>query len=258
MKMSAKRVVELTCGDPKTNQQTASKAACNINISNVVKGGEKPSVTIKDETDYFDETVTHSTEQAQTKRSARDLPVTGSVSSLYVSRQILPEEIQTPKTTEGFIQTASRLTITEAEIVSSIAIKDLVLKAFSNLLTNNDTALVSNLAVAANAADRKVVLLFEDLRDIIAGVVRLVEPEFKSEDVKIKVAINDIEIGCCGAKTKTFVNPINEIVSINIGSQDLKIHQYDAYHAIEDKLGISLQFVYSITKDKEINGETQV
>jgi hypothetical protein len=252
--MSAtRRTVELVCGDPKTNQQTASKAACNITINNTVKPTNKPNVIINDETDYFDENQTVEVEEPK-----HNTPATSSISSLYVSRQIIPDAIIAPKNAEGYVQTASRLTITEAEILTSNAVKDIIIKAFNELLTSNDTALLSHLAAATNVSDRKIVLTFDALKTLIATVIRLVEPSFKEEEIKIKVVVNDIEVGCCGcSKPATFVRPLNEIASIAVGNQDLYIHQFEAYHTLEDKLNISLKYVYSITKDKELNAESQ-
>lgn len=254
--MSAtRRTVELVCGDPKTNQQTASKAACNITINNTVKPNEKPNVVINDETDYFDENATVDV-AADDKKLTRNAPATNSISSLYVSRQILPEEVPEPKNAEGYVQTASRLTITETEILTSNAVKDVIIKAFNELLTSNDTALLSNLSAATKVSDRKIVLTLDALKTLIATVVRLVEPSFKEEEIKIKVVVNDIEVGCCGcSKPPTIIRPLNEIASIAVGNQDLYIHQFEAYHTIEDKLNISLKYVYSIIKDKEINAE---
>lgn len=248
--MSAtRRTVELVCGDPKTNQQTASKAACNITINNTIKPNEKPNVVINDETDYFDENAT-------VEELRRNTSATNSISSLYVSRQILPEEVPAPKNAEGYVQTASRLNITETEIINSNTVKDVIIKAFNELLTSNDTALLSNLAAATKVSDRKIVLTLDALKTLIATVIRLVEPSFKEEEIKIKVVVNDIEVGCCGcSKPPTIVRPLNEIASIAVGNQDLYIHQFEAYHTIEDKLNISLKYVYSIVKDKEINAE---
>lgn len=255
--MSAtRRTVELVCGDPKTNQQTASKAACNITINNTVKPSEKPDVIINDETDYFDENATVEV-TVDNKKLRHNTFATNSISSLYVSRQILPEEVPVPKNAEGYVQTASRLTITETEILTSNTVKDVIITAFNELLTSNDIALLSNLVVAAKVSDRKIVLTLDALKTLIATVIRLVEPSFKEEEIKIKVVVNDIEVDCCGfSKPPTIVRPLNEITSIAVGNQDLYIHQFEAYHAIEDKLGISLKYVYSIVKDREINAES--
>lgn len=264
----SKRIVELNCGDPKTNQQTASKVECVINVNNQIKQPPKlrSSVTVEDATDCFDTSSEQSKPHVTVVKNSksvngdahrlRDIPATGSVSSLYVARTIQSDEPPKPTTAEGYIQTASRPTITEVEIMSSSAVKDVVLQAFNNLLTTNDTALMAQLMAAKKLDERRVVLMLPDLKLLIGTVVRLVDPEFKDEDIHIRTIVNDVDVGCCGASPKTLVNPFNEINSISIGNQDLKIHQFEAFNTIEQKLNVSLLYVYSIIPDKVTNDET--
>ena len=255
----SKRIVELTCGDPKTNQQTASKVECVINVNNNQRGASAP-ISVTDD-GYADECVIEVKEETKDtkdvkktiKKSVKDVPVS-SVSSLFVRREIAQEERDTPLAAEGYIQTASRPTITESEIVSSISVKDTLLKAFANLLTTNDAALMTQLNAARKYDERRVVLILDDLKALITAIIKLVDPEFEEKDVRIKTYVNDFEVGCCGATKKhTFVNPFNEISSICVGNQDLKIHQFEAYNTIEEKLGVSLAHVYSNIADKVMN-----
>ena len=259
-KMS-KRVVELTCGDPKSNQQTASKVECVVNINNhgprtSVERGVKvtdaaPDTYIADECD-----VEVADAEKPPKKVSREAAVKGPISSLYVRREILGETRDIPAAAEGYIQTASRPTITESEILSSIAVKDVLLRGFANILTTNDVALAAQIVNASQCNDRKITLMLPDLKALIGSIIRLVDPEFEDKDVRIRTVVNDIDVGCCGMSKKVIVNPFNVIDSISVGNQDLKIHQFEAYNVIEEKLGVSLLHVYSALADKALNEQS--
>jgi hypothetical protein len=249
----SKRIVELTCGDPKTNQQTASKVECVINVNNhqSAKPAPKPQETEAEDVEVFVEETVDGVKTEKRAAGKREAPV----QSLFVAREVIAEEFARPAVAEGYIQTAVRPTICESEILASITVKDVLLQGFANLLTTNDVALISQLRAACQSEDRRIVLMLPDLKKLIAAVIRLVEPEFSEDSIKVKVLANDFEIGCCGMKKKTLVRPFNEITSIAVGNQELKIHQFEAYNVIEEKLGVSLQYVYSAVPDKEINEE---
>ena len=250
----SRRIVELTCGDPKSNQQTASKVECVVNINNSPAVPARGVKVTDDASDHV--SVEVSTPEAQVKEvPVREAPAK---SSLYVRREIRAECFERPSAAEGYIQTASRPTITEAEIMASITVKDVLLKAFTNLLTTNDCALAAQFTAAQKYDDRKIVLMLPDLKALIGSVIRLVEPEFDDKDIKIRTVVNDLEVGCCGAAKKTIVNPFNQIDSIAVGNQDLKIHQFEAFNVIEEKLGVSLFYVYSVLPDRKHNEQLEV
>ena len=246
----SKRIVELTCGDPKSNQQTASKVECVVNINN--NGSTVGTRTVKVTDDGFEQY--HSDEQTQPAAPApAQAPAQAQVmKSLFVRRDINPEAFETPAAAEGYIQTASRPTITEAEIRSSVKVKDALVKGFSNLLRTNDCALLAQ--PIAQDEERKIVLMLPDFKALIGEVIRLVEPTFKDEEIRIRTIVNDYEIGCCGmGSKKVIINPLNQIESIIVGNQDMKIHQFEAYNTIEKHLNVSMMFVYSVVADKIMN-----
>lgn len=258
-----KRVIELTCGDPKTNQQTASKVDCTITINNVSK--EPSKVKLLDEgTDVYLSDAPEE-QQSPSSSSLKLTPVQqlqakqnlklGKVRSasnygMKVQRDVKRTDVENlPIATEGFVQTSVRATITSDEVVSSIEVKDVLLAAQQRILRENDTLLLHNLLDNS----QKIILHLDDLKHLIGTVIRLVDSEFVDTDVKVLVYENDIEVGCCGCKKSTLVNPFNEISAIIVGKQDLKVHQFEAYTAIVDQLNISLTKVYSKATDKSIN-----
>ena len=250
----SKHVVELTCGDPKSNQQTASKVECVVNITN--NNSEKPKrIELDDTTDVYisEEEPEEKSEKPQPSRVRFN---NRSSDSLKLFRPIKRATRDGPAVAEGFIQTSSRPTITAGEIINSVEVKDVLLKAFTTILSKNDCLLTSQLHAAYLEDKRLIVLDLADLKSLIGTVVRLVDPEFTDEEVRVKVVVNDIEVGCCGLfkeKKPTLVKPFNEIASISLGDQDLRIHQFEAYNTIEEKLNVSLTYVYSTQKDANVN-----
>jgi len=265
----SRHIVELTCGDPKSNQQTASKVECVINVNNH-PGKRTPvqahNIRTIDDTHVYEselEGVDESTDievgvaengkQMKSKRCSAPDPDKEYSAPTKVRRSIREEPIERPKVTEGFIQTSTRPTITESEITSSFAVKDFLLDCFTHLLTGNDKLLNYN-----NKLGGGIILELNDLKHLIGTIVRLVEPDFEDDSVRVRVLENDLEIGstgCCGFNKKniSIVKPLNEIASITLGNQDLKIHQFEAYHTIQDKLHIDLDHVFSVVRDQELN-----
>lgn len=243
----SKKVIEFSVGDPKTNQQTASKLDCQIIVNNSNGlGGETPrpkltkstktasnrDVSINDDVQVFKSTDESAEDELHSiSEEPKSLKVT-----VPVNRQL--EDL--PSSTSRFYVTSRNPAVLREEILQSIPVKDELIRILTEMVTHRDGELI------ANILDRrgKIILNAEDLASLIALVLSSSGQEVSKSDIKIDY--RDEYITSC---LKLRVSPFKSVNYITVGEQDLKIHQFEAYNVITNVFNISADIVYFPLKE---------
>lgn len=241
-----KRVLEFNCGDPKSNQQTASKVDLAININN---SNSQPA-------DGGAQTGTRSLggQRAATRSGnlAADIQVfnardsaelediegsddTPEVKNLNVKVPVNRDVAPVPQNSERFYVTARNPAVMREEIINSSTVKDELIRIFKELLIHNDAQLLANLIDRSG----KIILKAADFTKLLAAMLSANGKVVKPGDIKLKYN-EDIMTSCFRVK----VSPFKHIVNISVGDQDLRIHQYECYNVLTNEFDISAELIY--------------
>lgn len=255
----SKRVLEFNVGDPKTNQQTASKVDSAIHITNINRieppapvPREKRSTSpkrpmkseeIKDDVQVFNDDDDESVEDIESakpepKESTRSVaPKDKTIKDLQVKVAVNRDTSApvAPTNSERFVVTARNLPVLREEILASMVVKDTLLKIFIDMLTHDDINLLANIMDRSG----KIILKAADFNKLLAAILSSNGRQVKPSDIKLRYNEEIVHKWC-----KVIVSPCKHLVSVSVGDQDLRLHQYEAYNTLTDDFNISADMVY--------------
>lgn len=226
------RLIEFNVGDPKSNQQTASKVDCSITINNKLTS---PLPECKG--DKVHEGNPESPPGSLSPQGKEDVILNERNIEVFevfdprVNISVRPKTRSVPSSTERFLVVSRQPVITSEEIENNIDF----LKKLNTILTNTLTC--ENRKLVANMIDSsgKVILTGQDLCEIIAEMLNI-----DAKQVNISYVEGQIESSCFRIK----ILPFKEILNIKIDNQDFRSSQNEAYNVLTDTYKISLNTVY--------------
>ena len=238
----SKRLIEFTCGDPKSNQQTASKVDCQITINNSQVGEKQKStekstsrnIKITDGIEVFDES---SSEHKQT--SEQDIE-SAQASGEFNSRVNVPVKAKVrsiPSSTERFVMVSRQPIVTTEEIENNLDFQKKLIDVLTHILCMDDKKLLANLIDTSG----KIIVSGQDFCELIALV--LSTEDFQVSPSDINLTLQEEYITSC---LRVQVSPFKHITSIKINNQDFYNVQNEAYNALSDIYKISMNTVYVV------------
>lgn len=247
-----KRVLEFNVGDPKTNQQTASKVDSAIHITNinriepsmVSKRSPSPkrppmkSEELSDGVQVFNDEDSEAVSEVESKqeRSVPVPPKDKTVKDLQVkvavNRDTAPP---VPTNSERFVVTARNLPVLREEILGSMIVKDTLINILTDMLTKDDMHLLANIMDRSG----KIILKAGDFNKLLAAILSANGRQVKPSDIKLRYNEEIVHKWC-----KVIVSPFKHLVSVTVGDQDLRLHQYEAYNTLTNDFNISAEMVY--------------
>ena len=249
----SKRVLEFNVGDPKTNQQTASKVDSAIHITNInrieppvqpARRAPSPAKRPPIKTEEFEDGVqvfddgeesvseVETTKERSVPKEPKDKTVKDLQVKVAVNRDIAPPP---PTNSERFVVTARNLPVLREEIQNSMLVKDTLIKILTDMLINDDIHLLANILDRSG----KVILKATDFTKLLAVILSSNGREVKPSDIKLRY--NEEVIAKC---FKVTVSPLKHIISVSVGDQDLRLHQYEAYNTLVNDFNVSAECVY--------------
>jgi hypothetical protein len=261
-----KRLIEFNCGDPKSNQQTASKVECQVTIHNhgdqsrpnqtrkvrsKSLGGVKlnESVEVFDSTAYCEDkrtTITvspniqeQSVEDMSDASIYDDTPINARNIGTINTRVAIPVKRITrnvPATTEQFLVVSSQPTVTAIEIEENIEFHKKRADILTHILCNDNVKLIANLIDASG----KVILSQQDFCELVA--VMLSTNEHTYEPSQIRLELREEVISSC---LKVQISPFKAIRGIKIDNHDFSIVHNEAFNVLKNVYQISTEMVYA-------------
>ena len=242
------RLIEFNVGDPKSNQQTASKIDCSITINNVSDKyyrNEEDEVTFTPKTndgavvktrgveingiETFEESTTTPIEVKTNVKNNSNDSITVSTNDKgkinFKGKQ---------KSQSRYVVTSRQTVVTSDEIDVNIDFIKKLLKILTDMLINDDKKLLSNVLDQTN----KIILTGSDLCELISTLLST-SNVIKPTDVCL--TYKDNIINSC---FRTKIIPFKDITSIKINNQDFQTVQNEAYNVLTDVYNISLNRVY--------------
>lgn len=228
------RLIEFNVGDPKSNQQTASKIDCSITINNVSDKyyrNEEDEVTFTPKArgveingiETFEESTTVPIEvKTNVKNNSNDIIIKGN------------DKVKENKSQSRYVVTSRQTVVTSDEIDVNIDFIKKLLKILTDMLINDDKKLLSNVLDQTN----KIILTGSDLCELISSLLST-SNNIKPTDVCL--TYKDNIINSC---FRTKIIPFKDITSIKINNQDFQTVQNEAYNILSDVYNISLNRVY--------------
>lgn len=242
-----KRVLEFTCGDPKSNQQTASKVDCNITINNTTPNGSTKSaskpqqrnITVEDGSDdiqvYNNPDQENELEDLSEIDNQNNSGISKINSSLKVKIPVNRGINDAPQNSDRYVVTSRNQIVLREELLASNAVKDTLIDILTTLLIHHNRQLLANIIDMSN----KVILKASDFSRLVASMLSVGGTEVKPGDIKIRYN-EDIETSC----RKVIVSPFKRVVNIQVNDQDLKLHQYEVYNVLTNDFRISAETIY--------------
>lgn len=234
----SKRLLEFTCGDPKSNQQTASKVDCQITINNTNQSAPKRKVSAqRSKAEELSDEIQVFNEQDSGDVESRAAPVDDAeeVKNLHVKIPVNRDVAPVPSNSDRFYVTARNPPVLREEILGSSVVKDTLIEILTELLIHNDKQLIANIVDRSG----KIILKAQDFNKLLAAILSANGKQVKAGDIKLRYN-EDIFTSCMKVK----VSPFKHIVSVQVGDQDLKLHQYEAYNALTNDFNVSAECVY--------------
>ena len=246
----SKRVIEFNCGDPKSNQQTASKVDCQITINNT---NSNPNASTE-------------TQRRKSKNVSRDIKLTGGV-EVFNSEDTLTDDIDAQSTTdrssvmsdkdfetkvnvpvnvrkrslptsaERFVMVSRQPIITTEEIENNIEFHKKRAEVLTNALCMDDKKLLANLIDNTG----KVIISAQEFCELVS--IMLSNDDYQVNASDIAITFQEELITSC---FKVHVTPYKRITAIKINNQDFHNVQNEAYNALSDKYRISVEQVYVV------------
>lgn len=242
----SKRVIEFNCGDPKSNQQTASKVDCQITINNNQSGGAQSDgnrrvgsrgVKCVDGIEVF---VDDSDQGADVEVQADQTPqISASASTgdfnTRVNIPVKPVARSIPTSSERFVVVSRQPVILSESISENVAFLKKINDILVHLLTQDDKKLLVQLIDQSG----KIILTGEDLCEVIVAAYTAAGQTITKE--QISIAYQDQIISSC---LKIQISPFKRIMSIKVDGQDFTSFQHEAASFITEECKISLTDVY--------------
>lgn len=246
----SKRVIEFNCGDPKSNQQTASKVDCQITINNT---NSNPNASTE-------------TQRRKSKNVSRDIKLTGGI-EVFNSEDNLTDDIDAQSTTdrssvmsdkdfetkvnvpvnvrkrslptsaERFVMVSRQPIITTEEIENNIEFHKKRAEILTNALCMDDKKLLANLIDNTG----KVIISAQEFCELVS--IMLSNDDYQVNASDIAITFQEELITSC---FKVHVTPYKRITAIKINNQDFHNVQNEAYNALSDKYKISVEQVYVV------------
>lgn len=220
------RLIEFNVGDPKSNQQTASKIDCSITINNV---SDKYYRNEEDEV-----TFTPKARGVETFEESTTTPIEVKTNVINNSNDITNVKVKENKSQSRYVVTSRQTVVTSDEIDVNIDFIKKLLKILTDMLINDDKKLLSNVLDQTN----KIILTGSDLCELISSLLST-SNNIKPTDVCL--TYKDNIINSC---FRTKIIPFKDITSIKINNQDFQTVQNEAYNVLTDVYNISLNRVY--------------
>lgn len=234
-----KRVLEFNCGDPKSNQQTASKVDMVVNINNTNQSAppKRKISAQKSKQEELSDDIQVFNENDSGDKDVRDIESTddAEVKNLHVKVPVNRDVAPVPSNSDRFYVTARNPPVLREEILNSSVVKDTLIEILSDLLIHNDAQLIANIIDRSG----KIILKATDFTRLLSTILSANGKQVKPGDIKLKYN-EDIETTCFKVK----ISPFKHVVSIQVGDQDLKLHQYEAYNALTNDFNISSEMIY--------------
>jgi hypothetical protein len=235
----SKRIIEFTCGDPKSNQQTASKVECSITINNNDKDKKAKRGSVFrgiNGAEVFDSEYVAETEEIEV---VDEQPIKQQPSiTAFNSRVNVPvKQMQraVPPSTERFVMVSRQPVITADEIEANVEFHKKLNEILIKMLTEHDMQLI------ANIVDRtgKIILGANDFCEVVAAMLSTVDNPLEAGDINITLQ-EEITAKCF----KVSVSPFKHVTGIKINKQDFHTVQNEAYNVLRDVYKISTDIVY--------------
>lgn len=229
------RLIEFNVGDPKSNQQTASKIDCSITINNL---NDKYYRNEEDEVTFTPKS------NVSTAVKGRGVEINGI--ETFEESTTVPIEVKTNvknnskenntanKSQSRYVVTSRQTVVTADEIDVNIEFIKKLLKILTDMLINDDKKLLSNVLDQTN----KIILTGSDLCELISTLLS------SSNDIKptdVCLTYKDNIINSC---FRTKIIPFKDITSIKINNQDFQTVQNEAYNILTNVYNVSLNRVY--------------
>lgn len=237
-KASATRIIEFNVGDPKSNQQTASKVDCKIIINNKNStpshSSDKPETneTKNDNLGVGVDVFEAEPEQSEPKsRSERSESVKVSEAKLNIPVKCAHRAV--PSTVSRYVMVSRQPVVTAEEIDNNVDFH----KKLNDILIKRLTEKINLKQVLSELLDEneRIILKGPDLCALIS--VLLSNDEFQVLDTDINITYHtDTFVSCF----KAVELPFKTIDNIKINNQDFKSVQNEAYNVLTDVYKISL------------------
>ena len=222
------RLIEFNVGDPKSNQQTASKIDCSITINNV---SDKYYRNEEDEVTFTPKARGVEINGIETFEES---PIEVKTNVKNNSNDSAAVKVKENKSQSRYVVTSRQTVVTSDEIDVNIDFIKKLLKILTDMLINDDKKLLSNVLDQTN----KIILTGSDLCELISTLLST-SNNIKPTDVCL--TYKDNIINSC---FRTKIIPFKDITSIKINNQDFQTVQNEAYNVLTDVYNISLNRVY--------------
>lgn len=236
----SKRLIEFNCGDPKSNQQTASKVDCQITINNSQISKKSKSkkqatrdVKIVDDVEVFDSELTEDIETQPTIEKA-------SRSEEFNTKVNVPVKAKlrsVPSSAERFVMVSRQPIVTSEEIDNNIEFHKKRAEVLTNALCLDNKKLIANLIDGSG----KVIISAQEFCELVAIMLSNEESRVNPSDISLTLQ-EEITSSCL----KVDVSPFKGISSIKINNQDFCNVQNEAYNTLTDTYKISVNTVYVV------------
>lgn len=227
------RLIEFNVGDPKSNQQTASKIDCSITINNVsdkyYRNNEDDELTFTPKADVKTRGV-----EINGIETFEESPIEVKTNVKNNSNDSAAVKVKENKSQSRYVVTSRQTVVTSDEIDVNIDFIKKLLKILTDMLINDDKKLLSNVLDQTN----KIILTGSDLCELISTLLST-SNNIKPTDVCL--TYKDNIINSC---FRTKIIPFKDITSIKINNQDFQTVQNEAYNVLTDVYNISLNRVY--------------
>lgn len=250
-----KRLIEFNCGDPKSNQQTASKVDCQITINNNQTHEDKkaPEIPEKQTPERRKSTsrnikITDGIEVFESESSenrGEELASIENISSCEFNTRVnVPVKAKVrsiPTSTERFVMVSRQPIVTTEEIENNVEFQKKLIEILTKTLCMDDKRLLANLIDTSG----KIIVSGQDFCELVALMLSTEDYQVRPSDINL--TLQEEYISTC---LKVQVSPFKAITSIKINNQDFYNVQNEAYNALSDIYKISLRTVYVVPLSK--------
>ena len=239
----SKRLIEFNCGDPKSNQQTASKVDCQITINNSQISRKDPDKKRKQSQtsqrdisisnsgiEIFDSDVIDDAETTQVNVEQEEF-------NTKVNIPVKPKVRSIPSSTERFVMVSRQPIVTSEEIENNLEFHKRRAEILTSALCLDDKKLLVNLLDKSG----KVIISGQEFCELVALMLSNEQNQLNPSDVNL--TLQETYLTSC---LKVEVSPFKKVVSIKINNQDFHNAQNEAYNMLTDTYKISTDTVYVV------------
>ena len=239
----SKRLIEFNCGDPKSNQQTASKVDCQITINNSQVSRKDPDrkrkqsqtsqrdISISNSgVEIFDSDVIDNVETTQVDVEQEEF-------NTKVNVPVKPKVRAIPSSTERFVMVSRQPIVTSEEIENNLEFHKRRAEILTSALCLDDKKLLVNLLDKSG----KVIISGQEFCELVALMLSNEQNQLNPSDVHL--TLQESYLTSC---LKVEVSPFKKVVSIKINNQDFHNAQNEAYNMLTDTYKISADTVYVV------------